>query len=176
MERTLLAIALFAAGCGAKQTPEPREPLIAISLTAEGLQPFPDGEVTQASLEAAFPGYNVAANGESFAVRDGGNTVLYIETRGDMVNVKVRDASVVGPSNVHVGADYATLAGLPELQCRRGGAPLNETAFCTAATLPNIIFAVDMEGVETPGCVDSCELVNPGVLAGKKVTSMDWQP
>jgi len=176
MERTLLILALCAAGCGAKQTPEPQTPLVAISLTAEGLQPFPDGEVTQASLEAAFPGYNVAANGESFAVRDGGNTVLYIEKRGDSVNVKVRDAAVVGPSNVHVGADYDELTALPDLKCRRGGAPLNETAFCTATSLPTIIFAVDMEGIETPGCVDSCELVNPGVLQGRKVTSMDWQP
>lgn len=179
MRTTILAaiLAMLTVSCGGKQQPdEPTEEKIAIALTRDGLQPFPEGEVTEASLTEAFAGYGIAAseNGMQFAIRDGGNTIVHVDRSGEAVRAKVTDESVAGPAGIRVGADWAKVADLADVQCRRGASPWTDQAFCTSEDLPGIVFAFDIEGVSTPGCVEACRIEDLSAMGGTSVRSIDW--
>jgi hypothetical protein len=169
-------VALTWVGCGAKQTPEPPpEPKVSIALTRDGLQPMPEGELSQSSLEKAFTGYAVAASddGRTFAIRDGGDTIVVIEKTEGGFRAKVTGESVAGPAGIRVGAAWSKVGALTGVQCQRGGAPWG---FCTAEELPGIVFAFDLEGVSTPGCTENCPIEDLSVMTPTKVRSIDWQP
>jgi hypothetical protein len=174
----ILMVALIA-GCGAKQKPEtPTEPKVSVALTRDGLQPFPEGELSQASLEEVFAGYAVAASddGQTFAIRDGGDTIVLIEKLGASIRAKVTGEGVAGPAGIRVGADWSKVAALSDVQCRRGASPWSDQAFCTSSELPGIVFGFDLDGITTSGCVESCRIEDLSAMEGTKVRSIDWQP
>lgn len=177
MRTTLWMVLLLATSCGAKQQPASPEPMVAITLDGNGLHPFPGGEVNSASLREAYQGYTIATNdGQHFAVRDGGNTVLHVDKAGDSVRAKVTGELVMGPNGIRVGSDWAQVGALADVQCRRGAEPWTDTAFCTSESLPGIVFGFDIEGVQTPGCSGGCAIEHLEGLAGTTVRFMDWQP
>ncbi len=177
MQKTWIVLGLIAAGCGAKQAPEPAKPQVAIEISSGGLTPFPDGEVTKASLAAAFDGYEVVTKDNlHFAIRNGGDTVVHVEKVGDTIRAKVTGALVAGPAGVRVGTLWPQFSQLQEVQCRRGASPWSEMAFCTAETVPNLVFAFDIKGIVTPDCIEACVINDLSVMGATTVRYIDWQP
>lgn len=54
-------VMLVLAGCATPPQPAPAEPQVAITLTEQGVQPFPSGEVNAESLQATFAGQGACA-------------------------------------------------------------------------------------------------------------------
>lgn len=175
----MVTLALVLVGCGAKQNPDTAEESgLSIALTQDGLQPFPEGEITELSLSEVFEGYTVQGtdDGQVFAIRDGGDTVLVVEKTPDGYRAKVTGEGVAGPAGIRVGADFEKVQALNEVQCQRGAPPWDEVAFCTSSDLEGIVFAIDAEGARTPGCTSGCRIEDLSTLTGTKVDSIDWQP
>lgn len=174
----LALVALSVVACGAKQTPEPvPEPEVPITLTTAGISPAPQTPISQASIAAAFDGYDVVGDESRYAVRWHGATMVLIDGTADGgYMVKAVDARVEGPDGLAVGDDFGRLTSRGDVQCRRGQGDWVGLVYCTLPALKDFTFAFELDTGATPGCGADCVLESLDPLAGAKIDFIDWMP